>query len=214
MKSNTRYCCAVGALCLTLAAPACAATTAGVDGDRYFKDGQATLTARRAVKADRRHARNVILFVADGMDPTTVAAARIYDGQTRGEEGEENFLSFERFPFLAMAKTYNTDAQTPDSAGTMSAMTTGVKTGMGIISLSSAAVFGQCATSKDKAVPTLGELSERAGPRHRRRLDRAPHARDASRRLRALARPKLGGGFKSVRGSNCERMQGHRTAAD
>ena len=37
-------------------------------------------------------------------------------------------LSFERFPAVALSKTYNTNQQTADSAGTMTAMITGVKT--------------------------------------------------------------------------------------
>ncbi|MGE0409323.1 MAG: alkaline phosphatase [Amphiplicatus sp.] len=132
-------------------------------GDAYFEDGQKTLAARRAVKADVKRAKNVILFIGDGMDPTTVAAARIFDGQTRGQEGEENYLAFERFPHLAMSKTYNTNAQVPDSAGTMSAMTTGVKTKAGVISITDAAGRGDCAASLRAAAATLGELSERAG---------------------------------------------------
>ncbi|NWG91903.1 MAG: alkaline phosphatase [Parvularculaceae bacterium] len=154
---------ALAAALSALSAPLFAAEPAPVEKDRYFEDGQSTLAARRAVKANKKLARNVILFVADGMDPTTVAAARIYDGQTRGEEGEENFLSFERFPHLAMAKTYNTDAQTPDSAGTMSAMTTGVKTKIGVVALSDAVRTGDCESAKTAFVSTLGELSERAG---------------------------------------------------
>ncbi len=131
--------------------------------DRYFIDGQSTLAARKAVKSNTRKAKNVILFVGDGMDLTTITAARIFDGQSRGEEGEENFLAFERFPFVALSKTYNTNAQTPDSAGTMSAMTTGVKTKIGVIALTDAAPVGDCASSKNAIAPTLGELAERAG---------------------------------------------------
>jgi alkaline phosphatase len=97
------------------------------------------------------------------MDITTTTAARIFDGQSRGEAGEENFLAFERFPFVALSKTYNTDAQTPDSAGTMSAMTTGVKTKIGVIALTDAAKAGDCASSKSAIAPTLGELAEQAG---------------------------------------------------
>ena len=143
--------------------PALAEAETDLSQDKYFKDGQETLAARRAVKPNKKQAKNVILFIADGMDPTTVAAARIYDGQTRGEEGEENFLSFERFPHLAMSKTYNTNAQTPDSAGTMSAIATGVKTKMGVISLSDAVEFDSCASVAGSMVATLGELSEMAG---------------------------------------------------
>ena len=134
-------------LCLVAAGGATAQTTPALPtSDAYYKDAEQTLAARAAIKPNKKRARNVILFVGDGMDPTTVAAARIFDGQSRGEEGEENFLSFERFPYLAMAKTYNTNAQTPDSAGTMSAMVTGVKTKAGVISVSNAANYGDCAT--------------------------------------------------------------------
>ena len=133
------------------------------DQDPWYQAGQRTLEMRRAIKPNTKKAKNVILFVADGMDPTTVTAARIYDGQSRGQEGEENFLSFELFPYVAMSKTYNTNAQTPDSAGTMTAMVTGVKTKAGMISVSDAAGMGECAAGKAAEVKTLGELAEQAG---------------------------------------------------
>lgn len=156
--------CRLVALASTLlATSAFAADPASVDDNPYFRNGQETLAARAALKPNTRKAKNVILFVGDGMDPTTVSAARIFDGQSRGEQGEENFLAFERYPHVALAKTYNTNAQTPDSAGTMTAMVTGVKTKMGVISLSDAAEVGNCASAAAAKVPTLGELSERAG---------------------------------------------------
>lgn len=129
----------------------------------WFKAGQETLAERRAIVPDRNKAKNVILFIADGMGPTTVTAARIYDGQTRGKDGEENFLSFEKFPYAALVKTYNTNAQTPDSAGTMSAMTTGVKTKAGVIAISDAADHGDCEAGLKAEVPTLAELAEQVG---------------------------------------------------
>lgn len=131
--------------------------------DAYFIDGQSTLAARKAVKPITRKAKNVILFVGDGMDITTTTAARIFDGQSRGEDGEENFLAFERFPFVALSKTYNTNAQTADSAGTMSAMVTGVKTKIGVISLDDRATPADCRSSGPARVSTLGEYAERAG---------------------------------------------------
>lgn len=132
-------------------------------GDYWYDGAQDTLAQRKAVKPNKSQAKNVILFVADGMDPTTVTAARIYDGQSRGEEGEENLLSFERFPYLAMSKTYNTDLQTPDSAGTMTAMATGYKTKGGIISLDNTAERSDCASSLNAHAPTIVELAERVG---------------------------------------------------
>ena len=49
-------------------------------------------------------ARNVILFVGDGMGMSTVTAARILRGQRDGKPGEETKLTFERFPNIALAK--------------------------------------------------------------------------------------------------------------
>ena len=43
-------------------------------------------------------AKNVILFVGDGMSLTTVAAARILEGQRKGAPGEENRWAGSRFP--------------------------------------------------------------------------------------------------------------------
>ncbi|MBT3595925.1 MAG: alkaline phosphatase [Verrucomicrobia bacterium] len=74
------------------------------------------------------HARNIILFIGDGMGISTITAARILEGQQNGNSGEENTLSWESFPHTALIKVYNSNQQTPDSAGTMSAIMTGHKT--------------------------------------------------------------------------------------
>lgn len=139
------------------------AASAAVTGNAWFDDAQQALAARKAIQPINTRAKNVILFVGDGMDPTTVTAARIFDGQTRGEDGEENMLSFENFPYVAYSKTYTTDSQISDSAGTMSAMVTGVKTKSGVLSISDASPHGDCAASLTAKVDTIGELAEQAG---------------------------------------------------
>lgn len=62
------------------------------------------------------------------MGISTTTAARIFDGQNRGKMGEENVLSWENFPYTALSKTYNTDAQVTDSAASATAFASGVKT--------------------------------------------------------------------------------------
>jgi len=112
----------------------------------------------------RKHkAKNVILFVGDGMGISTVTAARILEGQNRGESGEENSLSFDKFPQTALVKTYNTNSQTPDSAGTMTAMVTGEKTKIGVLSVSDDSLRADCASSKGTSLPTILELAEEKG---------------------------------------------------
>ncbi len=61
------------------------------------------------------------------MGIATVTATRILDGQRRGESGEENVLSFERFPYTAFSKTYTFDFQVGESAGTITAMMSGAE---------------------------------------------------------------------------------------
>ncbi|HDS1220236.1 TPA: alkaline phosphatase [Stenotrophomonas maltophilia] len=132
---------------------------AGETPQWWYRSGAAQAAANGAMAGK---ARNVILFLGDGMSLTTVAAARIYEGQKKGGSGEENLLSWERFPATAFSKTYNTDSQTPDSAGTMTAITTGVKTHMGAIGVSAGART-DCADSLSKGLLTWLQLADSAG---------------------------------------------------
>ena len=115
------------------------------------------------VESLRGKAKNVILFVGDGMGVSTVTAARILDGQSKGLMGEENQLSFDKFPFSGFAKTYNVDAQTPDSAGTMTAMMSGIKTDVGVIGVDEDIAYGDCSTVAGNEMITALELAEIAG---------------------------------------------------
>lgn len=108
-------------------------------------------------------AKNVILFIGDGMGISTITAARIYEAQKRGETGEENALSFERFPNVALVKTYNTNAQVPDSAGTATAMHSGVKTRIGVLGIGPAAEKGVCRDALAHPLPLLGEEVKKRG---------------------------------------------------
>ena len=106
----------------------------GPGGDwRDMADAELAARLNRPEREGR--ARNVILFVADGLGLSTITAARILDGQLRGETGEENYLPFETWGHTALIKTYNENAQVPDSAGTATALLTGVKTHIGAISV-------------------------------------------------------------------------------
>ncbi len=104
-----------------------------------------------------QRAKNVILFIGDGMGISTITAARIYAGQKRGETGEENLLSFERFDNVALVKTYNTNAQVPDSAGTATAMHSGQKTKIGVLGVGPGVTRGDCASALANPLPLLGE---------------------------------------------------------
>jgi len=79
--------------------------------------------------------KNIIIFIGDGMGISTLTAGRIFVGQQKGQTGEEYELSWDRFEQLALIKTYNTNAQVPDSAGTATAILSGYKTNIGAINV-------------------------------------------------------------------------------
>jgi len=140
---------------------------ASLSNNAWFSDAQTKLAsaqdAASKVVTESGKAKNVILFVGDGMGISTITAARILAGQLQGEMGEEHQLSFETMPYSGFVKTYNVDAQTPDSAGTMTAMASGVKTDVGVIGIDEAVERGNCASGKGHELVTSLELAEIAG---------------------------------------------------
>ncbi|MGS0673508.1 alkaline phosphatase [Shewanella sp. 0m-4] len=148
---------------------ATAAATASVlpsnqTDSQWYKDS-AKLVSDKTQQTTTPKAKNVILFVGDGMGVSTLTAARIFEGQrqTGNQGGEENFLSFEKFPKTALVKTYNTNQQTPDSAGTMTAIATGVKSKAGVLSVSDTSLRANCLSSRGNELVTLVDLANAKG---------------------------------------------------
>uniref|UniRef100_A0A8D3DLE1 Alkaline phosphatase n=1 Tax=Scophthalmus maximus TaxID=52904 RepID=A0A8D3DLE1_SCOMX len=112
---------------------------------------------------NQNKAKNLILFLGDGMGVPTVTAARILKGQLSGQSGEETQLEMDKFPFVSLAKTYNTNAQVPDSAGTATAYLCGVKANEGTVGVSAAAVRSQCQTTKGNEVTSILRWAKDAG---------------------------------------------------
>ena len=140
----------------------CAAAPA-LGGDTWQVQGREAVAKARGLRPAGRPAKNVVLFLGDGMGLTTVTAARILEGQRRGEPGEENLLAFERLPHVSLTKTYNTNQQTPDSAGTMTAIVTGSKTRAGMISVDETVARGDAAGVAGHRLRTLFEEADARG---------------------------------------------------
>lgn len=135
----------------------------GEEPNPWYEAGHAAVVRAEKLAPSSGQARNVVIFLGDGMGLTTITAARILEGQRRGEPGEENLLAFERLPYVALVKTYNTDQQVPDSAGTMTAITTGAKTRAGVIGVDEHVPRGDFAKVAAHALPTLFEQAEDRG---------------------------------------------------
>ncbi|XP_067051461.1 alkaline phosphatase-like isoform X3 [Acropora muricata] len=134
--------------------------------NKWFTNGAKLINDNLKLKPIAHTAKNAILFLGDGMSVTTVTAARILGGQMRTprETGEENVLSWERFPWTALSKTFNVDQQVPDSAGTATAYLEGVKTDAGVIGVDETVRRGYCQSmNESNKVISILTLAEKAG---------------------------------------------------
>lgn len=147
-------------------APAAVPSTTVETKETFFARGRAEVDFNARIQPDRRRAKNVILFLGDGMGVTTITAARILDGQMKGMKfGEENELSFERFPHLAHSKTYQANQQTPDSAPTMTAIVTGSKANDAMLSVAPNVIGPDpvAAAKPENRLTTILEQAEERG---------------------------------------------------
>ncbi len=132
--------------------------------DSYFIAAKEELARKIADQPNLGRAKNIVLFVGDGMSIPTMTAARILEGQNNGVDGESHMLSFEKLlPYSALSKTYTHDAQVADSAPTATAIVSGVKSSNGTLGVDQRAKPGDCASQKGTEVTTIFELAEAAG---------------------------------------------------
>lgn len=111
----------------------------------YWRDlGTQFVKEKLAAKLNQGKAKNVIMFLGDGMGVTTTSAARNLLG------GEEKSLSFEEFPYTGLAKTYSVDLIVPDSACTATAYLCGVKGQEGTIGVNGAVPRTDCTVMLDE----------------------------------------------------------------
>lgn len=75
------------------------------DQEYWYEQARIALRKRLEYSNDRRpYAKNVILFVGDGMGVATTTASRILRGQRLGKSGEDHDLTWDTFPAVALAK--------------------------------------------------------------------------------------------------------------
>ncbi|XP_016384036.1 intestinal-type alkaline phosphatase-like [Sinocyclocheilus rhinocerous] len=114
----------------------------------YWNDqARRMLQAALTLPLRAHRAKNILLFLGDGMGVSTVSAARILRGQMEGQSGEETLLAMDTFPYVALSKTYSVDKQVADSASTATAYHCGVKANAKTVGLSAKAVAYECNTT-------------------------------------------------------------------
>merc|ERR1719244_1737359 len=99
------------------------------DKNFWLEKGDKELDEALSLTPNTNIAKNIIIFIGDGMSLPTVTAARVYKGQKAGSlEGSSASLSWESLPYVGLSKTYNSDYMVSASASTAFAMYSGVKT--------------------------------------------------------------------------------------
>ncbi|XP_017057031.1 membrane-bound alkaline phosphatase [Drosophila ficusphila] len=132
----------------------------GEDTNEYWREqGIQFVQQKLAFELNQKQAKNVILFLGDGMGVTTTAAARNLLG------GEEKSLSFESFPHTGFSKTYSVDKIVPDSACTATAYLCGVKGQEGTIGVNGQVPRTDCTVMLDESthVDSIAKWAMEAG---------------------------------------------------
>lgn len=114
----------------------------------WLNNGRQFVQRQLAKRINTNKAKNIILFMGDGMSTTTLAATRMLLG------GEAETLPFETFPHVGMAKTYCVNYQVPDSACTSTAYLSGVKANYGTIGVNAKVTRANCDSGQDPSMHT------------------------------------------------------------
>ncbi|KAK9744824.1 Alkaline phosphatase [Popillia japonica] len=133
--------------------------------DFWRQNAQASLGEKLLRKLNTNIAKNVIMFLGDGMSIPTLKASRVYLGQLHNQSGEETELSFEKFPITGLSKTYCVNKQVPDSACTSTAYLGGVKSNEGTLGVTAAVKLNDCDSSlvEENRVSSIAKWSQDRG---------------------------------------------------
>uniref|UniRef100_A0A672MVC6 Alkaline phosphatase n=1 Tax=Sinocyclocheilus grahami TaxID=75366 RepID=A0A672MVC6_SINGR len=132
----------------------------------WRSSAQNTLCSALSRKHNTNVAKNILLFLGDGMGVTTITAARILKGQLQNRSGEETIMNMDTFPFVGLAKVTHSflkNFQIPDSAATATAYLCGVKTNLNTVGVSAAARNGVCRSQKGNEVTSILKWAKDAG---------------------------------------------------
>lgn len=148
------------AMCFGLGSAHVAESEILEDKDFWYSNARTEVEKSLQQKWNSRRAKNVVMFVGDGMGVNTITAARIYKG---GEFAGR--LSFEQFPNVGLMKTYCVDKQVPDSASAATALFCGVKGNMKTAGVDARVKQEDCeaSLSEESKVDSVVDWAQRAG---------------------------------------------------
>lgn len=125
----------------------------------WMAQGQSLLKQKLQQKLNYNRAKNVVIFIGDGMGLATLMATRSYLKDVNTE------LSFEKFQHVGLAKTYCINYQVPDSSCSATAILTGTKNNYGTIGVNGRVNLRECENQKnsDNVVYSIIKYAQDAG---------------------------------------------------
>ncbi|KAK3880214.1 hypothetical protein Pcinc_015283 [Petrolisthes cinctipes] len=118
---------------------------------------QADLEAAINKSPVMNQAKNIIFFLGDGTSISTLTAARFLKGFLTGEH-EHQVMSYEKFPYSTLIKTYSADTMVTDSAASATAYLTGVKANQDTIGVDANVLNMDCDAMNNPAYHTTSVL--------------------------------------------------------
>jgi alkaline phosphatase len=109
----------------------------------WVQNGQNLLKQKINHISNFNKAKNLVIFIGDGMGISTQMAARAYMDDERSE------LSFEKFPVSGLSKTYCINYQVSESACTATAILSGIKINYNVVSLSGEVNVRDCSSARN-----------------------------------------------------------------
>lgn len=121
-----------------------------LNSDYWIDKAQQTILSKLKTlnTLSEKKAKNIIMFLGDGMSIHTLTATRAFINDISTE------LSFEKFPYFGLSRTYCVDTQVPDSACTSTAYLSGVKGNYGTVGVNAEVPRADCYKRSDESTHT------------------------------------------------------------
>ncbi|XP_055371341.1 membrane-bound alkaline phosphatase-like [Condylostylus longicornis] len=116
--------------------------SAELNSEYWIENAQKAIKEKLAINKNEKKAKNIIFFLGDGMSVHTLTATRAYLKDVSHQ------LSFEKFPYVGLSKTYCVNAQVADSACSATAYFTGVKNNIDMIGVTAEVESRACDETK------------------------------------------------------------------
>lgn len=125
----------------------------------WMNHGQDLLNEKLSQKQNMNKAKNLVIFIGDGMGLSTQMATRAYMGNVRKQ------LSFEKFPYSGLSKTYCINYKVPDSGCTATAILTGIKNNHGTLNVDGNVNLRECEAQQNSSthIDSIFKYAQDAG---------------------------------------------------